>query len=150
MLNKSVQFLNEHKEIALVTCEVNLPKLRIFQVMKQEGYVLYFATSADKAVWRELQANPNVELLAFTNNISVRCSGMVSFDVSDDVKRWIYDNNPVLPRLYTSYDKLEYFCLPIAVMDYYDLNPTPPVFKHFNLMTGDVADGFVGERFQRE
>lgn len=25
-------------------------------------------------------------------------------------------------------------------MDYYDLNPTPPVFKHFDLMSGDEAD----------
>ena len=71
---------------------------------------------------------------------------MVNFNVEDDVKRWIYDNNPVLPRLYSSYDQLVYFCLPIAEMDYFDLTPTPPVFKHFDLMVGDVGDGFVGER----
>ena len=58
--------------------------------------------------------------------------------------------NPVLPRLYSSYDQLVYFCLPIAEMDYYDLTPTPPVFKHFDLMVGDVGDGFVGERFKKQ
>lgn len=47
-------------------------------------------------------------------------------------------------------DKLAYFCLPIAEMDYYDLSPTPPVFKHFNLMTGEVSNGFVGERFKNK
>ena len=88
-----------------------------------------------------------MELLAYADNISVHCSGTVNFDVEDDVKRWIYDNNPVLPRLYSSYDQLVYFCLPIAEMDYFDLTPTPPVFKHFDLMVGDVGDGFVGERF---
>jgi len=31
--------------------------------MKQDGNVLYFATSAKKAVYRELKENPNVELL---------------------------------------------------------------------------------------
>jgi uncharacterized pyridoxamine 5'-phosphate oxidase family protein len=92
--------------------------------------------------------NPNVEVLAYADNISVRCSGMVNFDVEDDVKRWIYDHNPVLPRLYSSYDQLVYFCLPIAEMDYYDLTPTPPIFKHFDLIVGDVDDGFVGERFK--
>ena len=61
MLNKALHFLQDHKEIALATCEGNLPKLRIFQVMKQEGHVLYFATSAKKAVYRELRQNPNVE-----------------------------------------------------------------------------------------
>ena len=97
----------------------------------------------------ENRQNPNVEILAYADNISVRCSGMVNFNVEDDVKRWIYDHNPVLPRLYTSYDQMEYFCLPIAEMDYYDLSPTPPVFQHFDLIAGEVGQGFVGERFQK-
>ena len=116
--------------------------------MKQEGTVLYFATSPEKQVYRELQDNPNVELLASADKVSVRCSGVVNFEVADDIQQWIYENNEVLPRLYTSYDKLAYFSLNIAELDYYDLRPTPPVFKHFDLMTGDVADGFVGERFK--
>ena len=37
MFDKAIQFLKDHKEIALATCEGNLPKLRIFQIMKQEG-----------------------------------------------------------------------------------------------------------------
>ena len=149
MLQKALDFLRDHNEIAFATCEGNLPKIRIFQIMKQEGTVLYFATSPEKAIWKELQANPNVEVLANADNISVRCSGMVNFDVEEDVKQWIYDNNPVLPRLYSSYDQLVYFRLPIAEMDYYDLTPTPPVMKHFDLMVGDVGDGFVGSRFKR-
>jgi len=147
-MQTALDFLKAHNEITLATCEGNLPHLRIFQIMKQVGHVLYFATSAQKAVYRELCQNPNVEVLAFADNVSVRCSGMVSFDVADDVKRWIYDNNPVLPRLYTSYDKLEYFCMQIAEMNYFDLKPTPPVFKHYDLVTGETSNGFVGERFQ--
>ena len=96
MFDKAIQFLKDHKEIALATSEGNLPKLRIFQIMKQEGHILYFATSAQKAVYRELRQNPNVELLAYADNISVRCSGMVNFYVDDDQKRWIYNHNDVL------------------------------------------------------
>jgi hypothetical protein len=55
----------------------------------------------------------------------------------------------VLPRLYERYDQIVYFVLPIAEMDYYDLNPTPPVFKHFDLISGEVSNGFVGERFSK-
>ena len=109
--------------------------------MKQEGHILYFATSAKKAVWRELRQNPNVEILAYEGNISVRCSGMANFNVEDDTKRWIYDNNPVLSRLYPSYDQMEYFCLPIAEIDYYDLSPTPPLLQHFDLISGEVSAG---------
>ena len=148
MMQQALQFLHDHNEIAFATCAGNFPKIRIFQIMKQEGTVLYFSTSAEKAVWKELMQNPNLEVLAYADQISVRCSGMVNFDVEDDVKRWIYDHNPVLPRLYSSYDQLVYFCLPIAEMDYFNLTPTPPIFKHYDLMVGDVGDGFVGERFK--
>ena len=147
MLQKALEFLRKHNEITFATTDGTSPKLRIFQIMHQEGTTLYFATSSKKAVWQELQANPNVELLAYADKVSIRCSGMVSFDVSDDVKRWIYDHNPVLPRLYTSYDQLEYFSLPIAELDYFDLSPTPPINQHFDLMVGEVANGFVGERY---
>ena len=140
-MERALSFLQNHKEIALATCEGNLPKMRIFQVMKQEGHILYFATSAKKAVWRELRQNPNVEILAYEGNISVRCSGMVNFNVENDTKRWIYDNNPVLSRLYPSYDQMEYFCLPIAEIDYYDLSPTPPLLQHFDLISGEVSGG---------
>ena len=147
-MKRALRFLSQHNEVAFATSDGNLPKIRIFQIMKQEGTLLYFSTSAEKAVWKELMQNPNVEVLAYADNVSVRCSGMVNFDVEDDVKRWIYDHNPVLPRLYSSYDQLVYFCLPIAEMDYFDLTPTPPIFKHYDLMVGDVGDGFVGERFK--
>ena len=148
-MERALQFLRQHKEVTLATCEGNLPKLRMFQIMKQEGNLLFFATSEKKSVWHELLNNPNVEILAYADNVSVRCSGMVNFNVEEDIKRWIYENNDVLSRLYNSYDQLAYFCLPIAEMDYYDLSPTPPIFKHFDLMTGDVGDGFVGDRFMR-
>ena len=139
MMEKALKFLCEHKNVALATSEDNIPKLRIFQIMKQEGNVLYFATSEKKAVWQELRKNPNVELIAYDGNISVRCSGMVNFNVEDDVKRWIYEHNDVLSRLYDRYDQMVYFCLLIAEMDYYDLQPTPPVLLHFDLIVGEVT-----------
>lgn len=139
MMEKALKFLCEHKDVALATSEDNIPKLRIFQIMKQEGNVLYFATSEKKAVWQELRKNPNVELIAYDGNISVRCSGMVNFNVEDDAKRWIYEHNDVLSRLYERYDQMVYFCLPIAEMDYYDLQPTPPVLLHFDLIVGEVT-----------
>ena len=150
MMQQALQFLHDHNEVAFATSDSHLPKIRMFQIMKQEGTVLYFSTSAEKSVWKELMQNPNVEVLAYADNVSVRCSGMANFDVEEDVKRWIYDNNPVLHRLYSSYDQLVYFSLPIAEKDYFDLTPTPPVFKHYDLMVGDVGDGFVGTRFKRQ
>lgn len=152
-MERALQFLRNHKDVAFATsvdCSAeggsqgkSIPMLRIFQVMKQEGNVLFFATSEKKAVWQELRKNPNVELIAYEGNISVRCSGMVNFNVEDETKRWIYEHNDVLQRLYANYDQMVYFCLPIAEMDYYDLQPTPPMLLHFDLMAGEVTSNLI-------
>lgn len=62
MLQTALQFLSDHNEIAFATCKGDFPKLRVFQIMRQEG----------------------------------------------------------------------------------------TIFKHFDLMTGDIGDGFVGERFSKK
>jgi len=147
MINQAIDFLREHPEGVLATVADNRPQTRVFQVMKVEGTTLFFATAPQKAVWQQLQTNPAVEFLALHDRVSVRCSGTASFDVDDDTKRWIYDHNPVLPRLYSSYDTLVYFRLPVAHLEYYDLRPTPPISLHIDLATGTTAEGFRGERF---
>lgn len=131
MGEKAFQFLQEHKEVAFATVEQGKPKIRVFQIMRQEGHTLYFAASPKKEVYRQLQANPNVELLAMEGDISVRVVGRAIFDVSDELARVIYAENPVLPRLYERYTDLVYFRLSIAALDYYDLTPTPPLLEHY-------------------
>ena len=129
-MEKAFDFLSGHKDVAFATVEQDKPKIRVFQIMKQEGHTLYFATSPHKEVYRQLQENPNIELLAMDGNISVRMTGRAVFDVSDEVAREIYADNPVLPRLYKQYTDLVYFRLPVAKSDYYDLAPTPPIFEY--------------------
>lgn len=130
-MEKAFDFLSGHKEVAFATVEQDKPKIRVFQIMRQEGHTLYFVTSPRKEVYRQLRENPYVELLAMDGDISVRLTGHAVFDVPDALAREIYADNPVLPRLYKRYTDLVYFRLPIAKLDYYDLSPTPPVFEHY-------------------
>lgn len=130
MTEKAFEFLSQHKDVAFATVEGNKPKIRVFQIMKQERHTLYFATDPHKEVYRQLQANPYIELLAMDGNLSVRISGKALFDVPDETAQEIYENNPVLPRLYNRYTDLVYFRLPVKAVDYFDLTPTPPVFEH--------------------
>lgn len=130
-MEKAFDFLSTHKDVAFATVEQDKPQIRVFQIMKQEGHTLYFATSPRKEVYRQLQENPNIELLAMEGNISVRATGRAVFDVSDNVAREIYDTNPVLQRLYKQHTDMVYFRLPVAKLDYYDLTPTPPTFEHY-------------------
>ena len=136
-MEKVFDFLSKYKDVAFATVEQNKPKIRVFQIMKQEGHTLYFATSPHKEVYRQLQENPNIELLAMDGNISVRVTGRAMFDVPDGLAREIYADNPVLPRLYKRYTDLVYFRLPVTRLDYYDLTPTPPTFEHYEYESED-------------
>ncbi|MDB9152603.1 MAG: pyridoxamine 5'-phosphate oxidase family protein [Bacteroides thetaiotaomicron] len=129
-MKEAFDFLSEHPDVAFATVENEKPKIRVFQIMRQEGTTLWFATSPHKKVYRQLQINPDIELLAMAGNVSVRVTGEVYFDVPDSLCRKIYETNPVLPRLYEKYSDLTYFRLSIRALDYYDLTPNPPILKH--------------------
>lgn len=101
-------------------------------------------------MFRQLHNNPFVEIMASESKEFVKVSGKANFDVDVETQKWIYDNNPVLPRLYTSFDKMAYFKVEIEEMDHYNLEPTPPMFKHYNLHDNTVNDGYVGERYSKK
>ena len=140
-MQEALDFLEKNKDVAFATVSADArPMVRAFQIMKVSGTTLYFATSSAKQVYKELQLNPAIELLALMDNISVRAGGDASFDVSDDVQQEIYDNNPVLQRLYPDYRALTYFSMEIDHLDYYDLTPTPPILRHYDKATGQYQD----------
>lgn len=132
-MEKALNYLKSHKDLSFATVSDNKPKLRVMQIMKQEGSTLYFATAPHKEVYKQLQENPSVELLAMDTEISVRITGQVYFDVEDSVCKEIFDTNEVLQRLYPDYKAMVYFSIPIKSMDYFDLKPTPPLFEHWEL-----------------
>lgn len=131
-MKKAFEFLNENRAVAFATVEGGKPKIRVFEIMKQQENTLYFVTAPGKEVYKQLQENPNVEILAMKGNVFVRIAGQVVFDVDDTTAREIYAANPVLPRLYKTYTDLVYFRLPVATLDYYDLTPTPPLQEHYD------------------
>lgn|SRR5574344_396357 len=131
-MERAIKFLQENKEVALATVENDKPKIRVFQIMKMEGTNLYFATGYQKGVYRQLTANPAIEVLAMKGDLSVRMAGKAIFDVDDATCQEIYQQNPVLPRLYADYKKLAYFRLELHKLDYYDLKPTPPLFESYD------------------
>ena len=139
-MQRALDFLKNHVEIAFATSEGNRPHIRIFQIMKMEDSTLFFATSPEKEVYRQLLENPFVEIMANEGKEFVKVNGKSDFGVDEETQKWIYEHNPVLPRLYTSFDKLAYFKVEIAEMDHYDLTSTPPMFKHYNQKEHTVSD----------
>ena len=88
-MEKAFEFLKANKEVAFATVEDCKPKIRVFQIMKQDGHTLYFVTAPGKEVYRQLQKNPNVEILAMKENVFVRIAGQAVFDVDDKTAREI-------------------------------------------------------------
>ncbi len=132
-IQKTLDFLKDHKEVALATVQDNRPAIRVFQVMMIEGTSVFFATSPKKAVYKQLQENGAVELLGMHQDISVRITGDVVWDVTGEQAQHIYNINPVLPRLYSTWKDLVYFRLPISSFCFFDLLPDTPLVKVFEL-----------------
>lgn len=133
-MEKEYAFLKQNKDLAFATVGSDgKPKIRVFQVMKidEQANLLYFATAPEKEVFKQLQNNPSVELLAMSGNISVRIAGDAIFDVPDATGQEIYSTNPVLPRLYEDYRMLAYFKVPIQSLNYFDLSTNPPTLKNY-------------------
>ena len=129
-MDKAFEFLNKHRDVAFATVDGDKPEIRVFQVMKIQGKNLFFATSPKKKVFAQMQHNPNIEILGMSGNISVKISGKVIFDLTDDICREIYAGNPVLHRLYKEYTDLVYFRLEPKELFWFDLTPTPPEQIH--------------------
>lgn len=132
-MEEAFDFLRENKDVAFGTVENNRPNLRVFQVMLIKDHTLYFATSPKKQVYKQILANPKIEILGMKGNISVRMSGKASFDVPEDIQKEIYQTNSILSDLYPSYDAMVYFSMNVRAIDYYDLIPRPPRLDHYDL-----------------
>lgn len=133
MITEAFDFLKENKEVAFATVSDGLPSIRIFQVMKIDGTTLYFATSLKKEVYSQLLENPAVEILAYKDNIQVRMAGNIVFDVPEDIQKEIFDENPILPDLYPTFDALVYGRMDVKFVEYYDLTPRPPRIERYML-----------------
>lgn len=129
-MKKAWDFLRTHPNVAFATVENALPKIRVFEVMRLEGHTLYFVTAPHKAVYKQLQADPHLEVMAMSDKVFVRVSGKACFDVDPKILDEIYKSHPLLQRLYKSALELTLFKVEAKSVDFYDLSPTPPVMEH--------------------
>ena len=133
-MEKALAFLKGNVNVALSTVENDCPKIRVFQIMKQEGTVFYFATNPKKEIYSQLQQNRHVEFLVMDGNISVRVAGEASLQVADDVAQEIYCDNSVLHRFHDTYRTIAYFSIAALKIDYYDLGTSPITFGSYSLI----------------
>ena len=106
------------------------PKVRPFQFKLEDGGKLYFSTTNDKQVYKEITQQPYVELCACGENWSwLRLSGKVVFSQDRSIKsRIIEEAIPLIKAVYKTPDNPLWalFYLDEATATIADLSGNPP------------------------
>ena len=125
-----VEFLRQSQVQYLATIGVDdKPKVRPFQFMLAEGGRLYFCTSNQKPVFKEIQRHPYVEFCASGANFSwLRLSGKVVFSKDLGLKARIQEASPIVKSIYQTPDNptFEIFYLDGAAATIADFSGNPP------------------------
>ncbi len=122
LIKSQVQYL------ATIGLDAN-PKVRPFQFMLEEGGRLYFCTSNQKPVFKEMQKHPHVEFCASGADFSwLRLSGKVVFSKDLGLKTRIQDASPIVKSIYKTSDNpiFEIFYLDGAAATIADFSGNPP------------------------
>ncbi len=81
-------FLNDNPVFFLATCHSGLPRVRTMRLLRADEHGIYFSTARNKALHRQLKANPAVEMCFYSpgDGIQIRIGGKVGM-VTDPVFR---------------------------------------------------------------
>ncbi len=97
-------FLKEAGVYFLATVDGNKPKVRPFGTAEIFENKLYIQTGKSKDVYKQIIANPNVEICAFKDNEWIRISGELVADDRIEAKKDMLDKNPSLRGMYSEID----------------------------------------------
>ena len=98
------EFLKKCGTYYLATVEGDQPRVRPFGTVDIFEDRLYIQTGKSKAVSRQIQTNPNVELCAFADGKWLRVAGKLVRDDRVEAKRHMLDAYPALKGMYSAED----------------------------------------------
>ena len=99
------KFLKEAGVYYLATVEGDQPRVRPFGTAEIFENHLYIQTGKKKDVFKQIEANPYVELCAFNNGTWIRVSGKLVLDDRIEAKKDMLDKNPDLRSMYDENDE---------------------------------------------
>lgn len=126
MLQKTLQFLLDSSVFYLATADDGLPRVRPFGLVLEYDGKLWFGTANTKPVYRQLQANPHVEIsTALPSAEWIRLNGKAVFENNAAVKQKAFEIMPTLKSIYAG--------------------PDDPVFEVFFLAEAEVSFWSMGD-----
>ncbi|MDR2354829.1 MAG: pyridoxamine 5'-phosphate oxidase family protein [Clostridiales Family XIII bacterium] len=94
---------------------------RVFQFLFVDGNKVYFCTSSQKPVYKQLRANPNVSFCTYPADFNpvVSVNGKVVFVDDISLKARALDENPGIKGIYGSPDNpvFKLFCIDVKVIE---------------------------------
>ena len=98
------EFLKESGVYYLATIDNDKPRVRPFGTAEIFENHLYIQTGKKKDCYKQIMANPNVEICAFNNGKWIRIAGKLVADDRIEAKKDMLDKNPNLRGMYNEDD----------------------------------------------
>ena len=98
------EFLKKCGTYYLATTEGDQPRVRPFGTIDLFEGKLYIQTGKVKAVSKQIQANPKVEICGFMDGKWLRVAGTLVRDERIEAKRHMLDSYPSLKAMYSAED----------------------------------------------
>lgn len=99
------KFLKENPTFFLATLEGNEPRVRPLGFSMIHDGRLCFCTNRKKDMFRQMQANPQVEICGMSNDGRwMRVKGSVVFDTTREAKEAALNHTPFLRNMYSEDD----------------------------------------------
>lgn len=100
-MEKTLKFLQDAKTFYLATVEDDQPRVRPFGAIAIIDGKLYTCTNNTKKVYKQLLANPKMEISAMAGGKWIRLEGKLIPDHRDEVRKAMLDANPSLSSMYS-------------------------------------------------
>lgn len=129
-MHEVIQFLQENPvQYLATTAQDGTPRVRPFMFMLENAGRLYFCTSSQKDVYREIERQPVIELCVSSPSYEwIRLKGEVEFDDDLAVKEAVIESSPLVKSIYqtAANPAFEIFYLREASAVMADFSGNPP------------------------
>ena len=107
-------------------------KTRVFQYLFADGNKVYFCTSSEKPVYKQLKANPNVSFCTYPANFSpvLSINGKAVFVDDIAIKTRALDENPPIKGIYNTPDNpvFQIFYINVAEVETFSFAEGPKTY----------------------
>ena len=108
-------------------------KTRVFQYLFADGNKVYFSTSSEKPVYKQLQANPNVSFCTYPQNFSpvLSINGKAVFIEDMALKTRALDENPPIKGIYKTPENpiFKIFYIDVEEVETFSFSDGPKIYK---------------------